>query len=172
MPEDKNMSRKNNLGAAPEKAIIKDNFGSAKAQKIAARLAGVQILYQIKLNDQDVKSALNDFITHRIGFDLDGDVFVPADKDLLKEIVNGCSERSDDIDNIFLTALKEGKRTSVEILLEAIIKLGIYELIANSKIDAAIIINDYMSITNGFYEGSETKIVNAILDKVAKQVRN
>ena len=164
--------RKNTLSAAPEKAVIKDNVGSAKAQKVAARLAAVQVLYQIKLNSQDAKSALNDFIEHRIGFDLDGDVFVPADKDFLKDLVSGCISRDEDISSILEKGLAAGKKTSVEILLESIIKLGIYELLANSQVDAGIIINNYLNITNGFYEGSETKIVNAILDKAAKQLRS
>lgn len=166
------MRKKSNLGAPPEKAVVKKSEGSAKAQKTSARLAAVQVLYQMRLNNQDAKSAVQEFIKHRIGFNLDGDVFVPADPDLLEEIVMGVTERWADIEAIVSKALADGKKGEVELLLESILRAGTFELMAHGKIDAGIIINDYLNVTVGFYEGNESKIVNAILDKVAKAVRD
>ncbi len=168
----KMVKKRTGLGAAPEKPAVKKTAGSAKAQKTAARLAAVQVLYQMRLNNQDSKSALRDFIDYRIGFKIDGNVFVPADVDLLQEIVSGVVERWADIDAIISKALADGKKGEVETLLESILRAGTYELIANAKVDAPIIINDYLNVTTGFYEGKETSIVNAILDKVAKSVRD
>lgn len=169
--EEKHQPKKNNLGAAPEKRVLKGKEGSAKAKKIAARLAAVQVLYQMDLNEQSAKDALKDFIQNRIGFKLDGKSFVPADEDLLKEIVLGVSARLEDINSILKNVLEQGGRGDVELLLGNIIRAGIYELMAGTKTDVGIIINDYMNVTTGFYEGSESKIVNAVLDKVSKQVR-
>src|SRR5437868_10258481 len=100
MTEKKRGPMKSSLGRAPEKAVVKKTEGSAKAQKTAARLAAVQVLYQIRLNNQDAKSAVQEFIKHRIGFDMDGDLFVPADPEMLEEIVMGVTERWTDIDII------------------------------------------------------------------------
>jgi N utilization substance protein B len=172
MVEKKKPAIRKGLGRAPEKAVVKKSAGSAKAQKTAARLAAVQVLYQMRLNNQEAKSAVREFIDHRIGFNLDGDLFVPANPDLLQEIVMGVTERWADIEAIVSKALADGKKGEVETLLESILRAGTYELLANSKVDTGIIINDYLNITTGFYEGSETKIVNAILDKVAKSVRD
>lgn len=155
----------------PEKPVVGKNKGSPKAQRTAARLAAAQVLYQMRLNNQDAKSALRDFINHRIGFNLDGDVFVPADTELLESIVSGVVERAEDIEGVMSAALAAGKKTEVETLLECILRAGIYEILAHGKTDAGIIINDYLNVTNGFYDGNEPKIVNAILDKVAKTVR-
>ncbi len=160
------------MGAAPEKRVIKKSAGSAKAQKTAARLAAVQVLYQMRLNNQEAKSAVREFIDTRIGFDLDGDKFVPADVELLEEIVMGVTKRWTDIDVILAKALADGKKGEVETLLESILRCGIYELMAHGTVDAGIIINDYLNVTTGFYDGKEPKIVNAILDKVAKAVRD
>ena len=88
------------LGSAPEKPVVKETAGSAKARKTAARLAAVQVLYQMRLNNQDAKTVVREFREHRIGFALDGDVFVPADFDLLEEIVMGVAERAADIEVI------------------------------------------------------------------------
>jgi N utilization substance protein B len=126
----------------------------------------------MRLNNQDAKSAVREFIDRRIGFELDGDIFVPADAEMLEEIVMGVTGRWADIEAIISKALADGKKGDVETLLESILRAGTYELIACSDIDAGIIINDYLNVTTGFYGGSEPKIVNAILDKVAKAVRS
>ena len=56
------------LGAPPDKRVAKKNAGSAKAQKTSARLASVQVLYQMRLNNQDAKSAVREYISRRSGF--------------------------------------------------------------------------------------------------------
>jgi len=172
MTEKKPPALKTGLGSAPEKRVVKKSAGSAKAQKTAARLAAVQVLYQMRLNNQDAKSAIREFIDHRIGFNLDGDLFVPADPDLLEEIVQGVTQRWTEIDTIVSKTLADGKKGEVETLLESILRAGTYELMAHGKVDAGIIINDYLNVTTGFYDGKEPKIVNAILDKIAKSVRD
>jgi len=169
---EKKKPEKRGLGAAPEKRVIKKTAGSPKAQRTAARLAAVQVLYQMRLNNQEAKSAVREFIDTRIGFDLDGDKFVPADVDLLTEIVMGVTKRWTDIEVILAKALAEGKKGEVETLLESILRAGIFELMEHGKTDTGIIINDYLNVTTGFYDGKEPKIVNAILDKVAKAVRD
>ena len=142
---------------APEKREAKKTDGSPKARKTSARLAAVQILYQMRLNNQDAKSAVREFISHRSGFNLDGDVLVP--------------ERWSDIDGMVAAALAAGKKGEVETLLESILRAGAWELLANGEVDTGIIIHDYLNVTAAFYEGPEPKLVNAVLDKIAKTVR-
>ena len=155
-----------------EKASAKKrNDGSAKAKRTAARLAAVQVLYQMRLNNQDAKSAVREYISHRSGFKMDGDVYIPPDAELLDEIVMGVQKRWTDVDDIVSAALAAGKKGEVETLLESILRCGAYELLANTKVDTGIIIADYISVTAGFYDLKEPKLVNAILDKVARTVR-
>jgi len=169
---DKKKPARRGLGAPPEKPVVKAKAGSAKARKTAARLAAVQVLYQMRLNNQSGASAVREFVAHRSGFKIDGDVLVPADAGMLEEIVTGAERRMMDIDAIMAQALKSAKRGEVETLLECILRAGIYELIAAGDVDAGIIINDYLNVTAGFYGGNEPKIVNAVLDRVAKSVRD
>lgn len=156
---------------APEKRAAGQNKGSPKAQRSAARLAAVQVLYQMRLNNQEAQSAVREYISHRNGFDLDGDVFVPADEDLLQDIITGVQTRWTDIDDIVTAALAAGGKNEVEPLLDAVLRAGTFELLAHGSIDTGIIIHDYLNVTAGFYDGSEPKLVNAILDKIAKTVR-
>lgn len=155
----------------PEKPAVKKTEGSHKARRTAARLAAVQVLYQMRLNNQEAASAVREYVSHRNGFNLDGDVFVPADADMLESIVLGVRDRWTDIDGIVTATLAAGKKGDVEPLLDAILRAGAWELLADGKTDAGIIINDYMNVTNGFYDGAEVKLVNAVLDKIAKTVR-
>ncbi len=156
---------------APEKRSAKKNAGSPKARNTAARLAAVQVLYQMQLNNQDAKSAVREYISHRSGFKIDGAVYVPPDEELLGEIVLGLEKRWADVDAVVMAALAGRKGGEIETLLDSILRAGAYEMLAHGKIDAGIIITDYLNVTTGFYEGSETKLVNAVLDKIAKTVR-
>ena len=156
---------------ASERRAVDDNKGSSKAQKTAARLAAVQVLYQMKLNNQNAADAVREFMVYRVGFSIDGDVFVPAEPQLLQDIVQGIESRWMDVDAVVTAALAQGGREEVESIIDAILRCGIYELLAHGQIDAGIIINDYLSVTAGFYDGGETKLVNGILDKAAKKLR-
>ncbi|MDE1152473.1 MAG: transcription antitermination factor NusB [Micavibrio sp.] len=156
---------------APEKRSAKKSDGSPKAKRTSARLAAVQILYQMRLNNQDAKSAVREYINHRSGFNIDGDVLVPADEELLESIVMGVQDRWSDIDEMIAAALAAGKKGDVETLLESVLRAGAWELLANSGVDTGIIIHDYLNVTAAFYEGPEPKLVNAVLDKIAKSVR-
>lgn len=156
----------------PEKPAVKKTEGSLKARKTAARLGAVQVLYQMRLNNQDAASAMREFIAHRVGFNLDGDVLVPADADTLQEIIAAVTARWADIDAAISAALAEGKRSEVETLLDCILRAGVAEIMSRGDIDAGVIINDYLSVAAAFYDGNEPKIVNAILDKIAKSVRD
>ena len=52
---------------------------SAKARRSAARLAAVQVLYEIAQTGKSAAEALAEFIEFRIGHEVDGEKFVAAD---------------------------------------------------------------------------------------------
>jgi len=59
-----------------------------------------------------------------------------------------------------------------EKLLQSILLCGIYEIMAHSDVDAPIIINDYVDVAHAFYDGGESKLVNAVLDRATKNLRD
>lgn len=171
MSEKTQSSKYKVLPKVAEKRVVKLNEGSAKARRSAARLAAVQVLYQMALSGHDAKTALRDFINHRIGFELDGDTFVPADRDLLTAIVQGCVDMQDNIQDILKGQLAKKNKDTIDPVLEAVLQAGIFELLAHPDIDAPIIISDYMNVTHAFYEDGAPKMINAILDHVATSLR-
>jgi len=156
---------------AVEKRVIKLTEGSKKARRSAARLAAVQVLYQMDINEQSASEAVAEFIEQRIGYELDGDVFVPADRDLLKEIVTGAFDKQAEISDIIKGQLARKEKEKIDPILEAVLKAASFELLAHHDVDAPIIISDYMNVSHAFYEDGAPKMINAILDHLAKTLR-
>ncbi len=143
--------------------------GSLKARKTAARLFSVQAVYQAIQNKVAPSSLHDEFITHRIGMDLEDGKMVAPDQPLFRDIISGVTERWGDLQQIITPRLKTSHE--VEPLLTAILICGAYELMAHHDIDAPIIISDYLNITSSFFEQSEPKLVNAVLDALTKELR-
>ena len=55
--------------------------------------------------------------------------------------------------------------------LRAIMRAGVYELMKRADVPVAVIVSEYVDIAKAFYEDEEPKLVNAVLDRVARQVR-
>lgn len=141
---------------------------SKKARLIAARLVAVQCVYEMALSDMTSRQAFDHYKEKLMGQDVEGDDYVPADLDLLSDILFGVSEKRDELRDMVLGALN-GK--TPEPLLQAILFCGVYELMAHHDVDVGVIINDYVNVTHGFYEKSEAGLVNAALDRQAKNLR-
>jgi len=141
---------------------------SRKAKLISARLTAVQAVYQMALSDMTETEAYEDYVTRRMGKEVEGDNYVPADTELFSKILNGVAKNRDNLREMVLGALNEKK---LEPLLQAILFCGIYELMTHHDVDTAVIINDYVNVTHGFFDQSEANLVNAVLDRQGKNLR-
>lgn len=144
---------------------------SKKARNTAARLLAVQAAYQMVMNEQSAKSVLDEYLYHRAGMDLDGTEMVRPDGALFKTIIEGLSSKYNEIESVVQAQLPKEKNGSLEPLLMSVLLCGSYELFAHHDIDSPIIISDYLNVTHSFYEGGESKLINAVLDKVSKVFR-
>lgn len=148
---------------------------SKKARSTAARLFAVQAVYQALQLKVPPVSLMEEYTLHRVGMDLEGgdaDVVQPMvqpDGVLFREILGGVTTRWNDLQQLITPRLTN---PSIEPLLTAIMVCGTYELLAHHDIDAPIIIADYIHVTHGFFAGSESKLVNAVLDALAKELRS
>lgn len=143
--------------------------GSLKARKTAARLFGVQAVYQALQNKVPPVSLYQEYMTHRVGMDLEDGEMVQPDDALFRSLLSGITERWGDLQQIIKPRVTVAHE--IEPLLTSILICGAYELLAHHDVDSPIIITDYLDITSGFFEGSETKLVNAVLDGLAKELR-
>ena len=93
-------------------------------------------------------------------------------KKFIKDIVNGTIERNDLIIEEIEKHLKDDLIIShLDQLFQVIIKCAVFELLYKPKTSSKIIIKEYLTASNSFLEDSQTKYLNALLDKISKKIR-
>jgi N utilization substance protein B len=94
------------------------------------------------------------------------------DPGFLRALVSGVIEQRDVIDAAIEEALAHGwTMPRLEILLQAILRVGAYELRAMPDVPAKVVINEHLEIAHAFFSGKEPSLVNAVLDRLAVQFR-
>ena len=94
-------------------------------------------------------------------------------KKFIKDVVNGTIERDDVIHEEITNHLNEDlKISNLDKVFQVIIKSAIFELMYKPKIPSKIIIKEYLNASNFFIDLSQTKYLNALLDKISKKLRN
>ncbi len=142
------------------------------ARRAGARLAAVQALYQMEQTEQSARSVIADFMEDRLGLDDEGDPVEEADPEIFKAIVEGAVDRQDAIDAAIMKRLASGwKIERLDATSRAILRAGVYELIAEIGLPSQIILDEYVSIAHAFFEGAEPKFINGLLDAVSRDVR-
>ena len=93
-------------------------------------------------------------------------------KKFIKDVVNGTIERDDLITEELETHFKEDLILShLDKLFQVIIKCAVFEFLYKTKTSSKIIIKEYLLASNSFLEDSQTKYLNALLDKISKKIR-
>ena len=93
-------------------------------------------------------------------------------KKFIKDVVNGTVERDDVINDEIKNHLdKDLNIKKLDKVFQVIIKSAIFEFLYKPKISIKIIINEYLKASNYFIEDSQTKYLNALLDKISKKIR-
>ena len=88
-------------------------------------------------------------------------------------MVNGTIERDEIITEELNTHLQGDLQLSkLDKLFQIIIKSAVFELLYKTKTSTKIIIKEYLTASNSFLDDSQTKYLNALLDKIAKKIRS
>jgi len=99
----------------------------------AARLAAVQALYQLEMEQPPLAVLLDEFHMHRLGQEIEDDQYHEADVPFFDDVVRGVAARRDEIDAALEARLADGwsiarlDRTMLQIL-----RAGAYELMARA----------------------------------------
>ena len=107
-------------------------------------------------------------------FNKDEDLTFPKHrfKKFIKDIVNGTIERNDLITKELEINLKEDLILShLDKLFQVIIKCAVFEFLYKPKTSSRIIIKEYLNASNFFLDDSQTKYLNALLDKISRKIR-
>jgi N utilization substance protein B len=93
-------------------------------------------------------------------------------KKFIKDVVQGTIERNDLIVETITKHLKEDLNLNrTDKLVKIIIFAAIFELMFKHNTPTKVIINEYVKTSESFLEKAQIKFINAILDKISKNVR-
>ena len=93
-------------------------------------------------------------------------------KKFIRDVVFGTIERNE----VILVEIKKHLDTDINInnqdkVFLIILKSAIYELLYKPRTSSKIIIKEYLNASNFFIEETKTKYLNALLDKISKNLR-
>ena len=144
----------------------------AANQRGAARLAAVQALYQMDIGGTGVLEVVAEYEAHRLGQELDGETYLKADASWFRSIVSGVVREQTRLDPLIGSALQDDWALSrLDSTVRAILRAGVFELVDRKDVPVAVIVTEYVEIARAFFDDDEPKLVNAVLDRIAKQVR-
>ena len=144
---------------------------SSKARS-AARLAAVQALYQMDMEKVGLARLLDEFHSHRLGAEIEDAQYADAEVDFFDDVVAGVNARRAEIDVLIEGKLGEmWKMSRLDKTMLQILRCGTYELIARADVPTGAVIDEYMDVAHAFFDKKDAKIVNGLLDAVAKDMR-
>lgn len=138
----------------------------------AARLAAVQALYQMDVGGTGLLETVAEYESFRLGQELDGATYLEADPAWFRDIVSGVVRGQTFIDPLIHSSLTpDWPLARLDTTLRAILRAGTYEVTARKDVPVAVIVSEYVDIAKAFYGEDEPRLVNAVLDRVARRSR-
>ena len=152
--------------------------------KSAARLAAVQATYMIEFGQLSVDEVVKDFINGEVGryvIDDESTEFEQKeelveveqmDTSYFAELTRGVHKEKEQLERSLAHYLREGwSFDRFDGTLRALLLCAAYELVHTTDIDAAVIVKEYVDLAYAFFAKNEPKMVNALLDQIAKEIR-
>ncbi len=140
----------------------------------AARLGAVQALYQMEISGSSTADAIADFDTGKLPRQTSDTLIsdIEGDQALFKTLVEMAVDRQLTLDRAIARHLSKGwKLERLDAVARAILRAGVAELEQRQDIPTAVVIDEYVEIAKGFFDGPEPGFVNATLDACARDLR-
>ena len=142
--------------------------------RTSARLAAVQATYMAAYGQLPVDEVIKEFLNGEVGR------FVIEDNpengnEEFREVepmdkVQGNKEELEKSLNLFLNAGRTLER--LDGTLQALLLCAVYEINNTLDLDVKVVIQEYVDMAYAFFSKGEPKMVNALLDQIAREVRS
>lgn len=146
--------------------------------RTASRVAATQALFQSEQGQESPEAVIEQFIRHRLGQPADSDEpfaegRVPdAQVPLFARIVRRAVEQQDRIDLMLAENLPaDWPLARLDPVLRAVLRAGGAELSMGDGPPSRVVINEYLDVAHGFFTGDEPRMVNGLLDRLARLLR-
>jgi N utilization substance protein B len=141
-------------------------------QRSAARLAIVQALYQMEVAGKGLNEIFAEFEAHWIGREIEGVQYKPAEVSFFRDVLQGVLTDQVAIDRQIDRVLSGGwPLARLETVMRAALRAGAYELRARKDVPPRVVIKEYVDVAAAFFGPTESGMVNAVLDKIAREER-
>ena len=153
-------------------------------KKSAARLAAVQATYMIEYGQLPVDEVIKDFVNGEIGryaIEEESDGYEvlenmveieEMDADYFSNLTRNVHKDKEHLERSLAHYLKQGWQFDrFDGTLRALLLCAAYELVHTTDVDAAVIVKEYVDLAYAFFSKNEPKMVNALLDTIAKEIR-
>ncbi|MEM8662751.1 MAG: transcription antitermination factor NusB [Pseudomonadota bacterium] len=141
-------------------------------KRAVARLAAVQALYQMDVAGGGARDIIKEFELFRLRQDVEGETLRAIDLKWFEDLVAGVVAHQRDIDGHIDRALKEGwPLARIDLTLRALLRGAVYELTRQEDVPARVAITEYVEVAKAFFGDEEPRLVNGVLDKIARKVR-
>ena len=138
----------------------------------AARLAAVQAIYQMDIAGTRISEIVEEYEALRIGKEVDGDEYLSADLSWFRSLVSGVVKEQRELDPLIHQTLPDDwPLARIDTLLRAVLRCGAFELKNRQDVPSSVVINEYLEIAKAFFEQDEPRLVNAVLDGLARELR-
>lgn len=143
-----------------------------RKMRSAARLYAVQALFQMEHSGQTIDAVIREFEDHRFGAVYEGREMIEGDVDLFRSLLNDAVPYQAKIDQMTDRALvARWPLGRIDPTLRALFRAAGVELVGNDT-PPKVVIKEYVDIAHAFFEeGDAPKLVNAVLDHMAREAR-
>jgi N utilization substance protein B len=132
----------------------------------------VQALYQMDIAGTGLNEIIAEFESHWIGREVEGNQYLPAEAAHFREVIGGVVREQRVLDPMIDDVLARGwplKR--IEAILRAVLRAGAYELDHRRDVPGRVVVSEYVDVAHAFVDKTETGMVNAVLDQLARKLR-
>ncbi|MES0328242.1 MAG: transcription antitermination factor NusB [Gammaproteobacteria bacterium] len=140
---------------------MSQNSSLAKARGKARRFA-MQAIYQWQMTSDEVIGIEKQYVEDNLTSEADFDYF--------KELFLGVEENIEIIDQTLLQYTGRAI-ASVDPVERAILRLACYEFLKRLDVPYRVVLNEAVNLTKKFCAAQSHTFVNAVLDKVARELR-
>lgn len=136
--------------------------GLAKARGKSRRLA-MQAVYQWQMTGDNITDIKQQFFEENNMSQVDSEFF--------SELVSGVASSIDELD-VLLEKYMPRSAESVDPVERSILRLAVYEFVNRFDVPYRVVLNEAVNITKEYCAENSHTFVNAVLDKVAKEIRH
>lgn len=145
--------------------------------RTASRMAAVQALFQGEQGGESLEAVIDQFVRHRLGALPGGDGYEEgrapdAQAPLFAAIVRTATARQSELDRMLAESLPpEWPLARIDPVLRALLRAGAAELGTPDGPPARVVINEYLDVAHGFFDGEEPRMANGVLNRIARLLR-